>query len=380
MPQSRNSWLQKEEASATINEIKHLSIPQQNTMLFFLLLTATTSYTLVTSAPDLDNSGTTTQEYKDHMSHWIKHQLNTIDQTVPPQKWHDTLHAPLNKGAQTPDAKTVAHLRALHDTRNRLRLVDTLFGTGHVETLHDQLEHLRIPGATTLLGDTMPSCCATGNFNPQGGQECTETVCDAWRTQFSERLMSDLNSAETYIADQQEAQKAARASSLLADRIFSQASEHEERSTKPVLPGVFVIGQGYSLPRGATSSRYFEINTLNIERNLASSEMSGTWSIPGSINVIPIHQYQEPRIQVYSNMRQYSRVQQERLGIVTGRGVLLHGRDAEHLQRTFNRAQVLVEIRLYVTSYRITMADNVFVRSKVGTRDELRSVSSCLIF
>ena len=37
------------------------------------------------------------------------------------------------------------------------------------------------------------------------------------------------------------------------------------------------IGQGYFLPRGEATSRYFEINTLNIEKNLASSEMSGTW-------------------------------------------------------------------------------------------------------
>ena len=74
-------------------------------------------------------------------------------------------------------------------------------------------------------------------------------------------------------------------------------------------------------------------------------------SIPGSVNVIPVHEYNEPRLQIYSNMRQYSRVQQERLGIVTGRGVLLHGRDSEHLQRTFNRAQVLVEIRLYVNIF-----------------------------
>ena len=63
-------------------------------------------------------------------------------------------------------------------------------------------------------------------------------------------------------------------------------------------------------------------------------------------------------------MRQYSRVQQERLGIVTGRGVLLHGRDSEHLQRTFNRAQVLVEIRLYVKKiYLKREYSNIFVAS-----------------
>tara|TARA_B100000780_G_scaffold267234_1_gene224118 strand:- start:1164 stop:1718 length:555 start_codon:yes stop_codon:yes gene_type:complete len=178
---------------------------------------------------------------------------------------------------KAPSPETLTHLRTLHETRNRLELVNHLFGTQHIETLHEQLERIKIPGASTLLGETMPTCCANGKFNQDGGEECTQEMCHAWSTQFSERLMADLNAAETYIADQTISIKAARATSLLSNRIFSQTSEHAERSTKPILPGVFEIGQGYFLPRGEATSRYFEINTLNIEKNLASSEMSGTW-------------------------------------------------------------------------------------------------------
>lgn len=328
----------------------------------------------VTFVNGQDKGEDTLSQYKEYMAKWVERQVQTIDNKISPQKWQDALELPMGSTTSTPDSQTLAHLRALHQTRNRLTLIHKLFSTSHVETLNDQLQELNTPGAITLMGTKAPNCCLNvKDIENVGKPECTKEICEAFLTQYSERLMSDLNAAETFIAHQQTTQKDARATSLLSDRIFMQAESHADRSAKPILPGVNEIGQGYFLPRGKTNAEYFEINTLNIERNSASSELSNTWSVPGAINVIPIHEYNEFRVEVYSNMQEYTKVQQQRLGIVTGRGVLLHGRDSEHLQATFNRAQVLVEVRLSVVSYRITMAENAFEQSKVGTRDELRS-------
>jgi hypothetical protein len=329
-------------------------------------------------------------QYNNYMSTWVKRQIAAIDKQIPPKTWHTALNSAVlpptmqndidgdgDKDEQPMDQKTLMHLRSLHNTRNRLHLVDALYDTKAHSTLKSQLNQMLVPGASTIMGmeGQLPECCTNPSFNPNVRQKpgCSADICNAYHQQFSERLMSDLAAAETYIADQQVLQKSSLASKLLSDRVFDQHVMHGDASIKPVLPGVFEIGQGFYLPKGLVDARYFEVNTLNIERNIASSELSSTWSIPGAVNVVPIHQYHEPRVDIFTNMRQYSKIQQNRLHLIGGRGVLLHGDEADHLRDTFARAQVLVEIRLFATSYRITMADSIFVNSEVGTREQLRS-------
>tara|TARA_B100000795_G_C22736560_1_gene413570 strand:+ start:179 stop:487 length:309 start_codon:yes stop_codon:yes gene_type:complete len=61
-------------------------------MILFLLLTLASSKD---PAFGLTEPTTAINSYNEYMSNWIKHQLNIIDRKIPPNKWHETLNAPL---------------------------------------------------------------------------------------------------------------------------------------------------------------------------------------------------------------------------------------------------------------------------------------------
>lgn len=162
--------------------------------------------------------------------------------------------------------------------------------------------------------------------------DCSESRCRQNKEKFSERLMLDLASFATYLSERAAALRGKRAAQILSDRLFRQSHTHEQMSTKPTLPGSLEIGRGFSVPRGVTVGSYFSVNTYNIERSRITSELSGRYSIPAALDVIPMHRYDEPRIQVFSDIPQFTRKKAEEHRISGARSMLAHSPEALHLQ------------------------------------------------
>ena len=147
--------------------------------------------------------------------------------------------------------------------------------------------------------------------------------------------MLELASFSTYLSERAAALRGKRAAQILSDRLFRQSRAHEQMSAKPILPGARVIGQGFSVPRGVTVGGYFGVNTYNIERARITSELTGRYSVPAALDVIPIHRYDEPRVQVYTDMPQYMRRQAEQHNLIEARSMLAHSPGVLHMQVSF---------------------------------------------
>jgi hypothetical protein len=184
---------------------------------------------MVYSNKPLNGNKNTLAQYEEYMNKWIKRKLQTIDNKIPPDQWYDTLNKRVltrkdGTTKQKLDDKTLLHLRNVHDKRNRLQLISNLYDTraaavhlnddnnggggGHVSggLLKEQLNQLLLPGAAQLMDKNaqLPSCCGdSGSMTSKRRMGCSIELCNAYKTQFSEKLIADLSAAEIYIANQQ---------------------------------------------------------------------------------------------------------------------------------------------------------------------------------
>jgi hypothetical protein len=250
----------------------------------------------------------------------------------------------------------------VYQRRRELKMVQSLYGN-HVTDTTAELEKLMAPGERMIIS-MPPACCSKYNerkgaktesdklassvlgrlFSKKNalieeagegasdGPDCTKARCRQNFEKFSERLMLDLASFSTYLSERAAALRSKRAAQILSDRLFRQSRAHEQLSAKPILPGSRQIGQGFSVPRGVTVGSYFGVNTFNIERSRITSELTGRYSVPAALDVIPMHQYDEPRVQVYTDMPHYMRRQAEEHRLLEARSMLAHSPGTLHMQ------------------------------------------------